>query len=348
MTAAWRFSSVFQRWSEEPIDADVATHLLKALWGTREFGWNFRDNLVKDAAGNSELDCWEGKAGNNSPKFSFGKAEQARIQRLVTTQHFDSVFLDFYDQATGSDFGRGYAHLPFYPLQVAQMEYAKALADWLHGQGKVFVVNGPDVSFPVHQFADVIWHDMGDRVKFGIWQKMFIGYRLAVALLSAPGNRYGVDDIAKMNEVGLFNGFCVTWFQIAADAKQLSPDDFAQASRLLKESFPVTWEIGRSRLVAGAPLEHYVFRHTDGHVFITLRNESAKPLKRPVRVKLRWLGMEPNRPHAVRTWTLRGGWQSVVQVKGRQLEDGWLLPVGKGETKVILLTSPSVQPMWVK
>jgi hypothetical protein len=302
-----------------------------------ECDWrNFRDSLVADASGNTELDCWEGKAGNNSPRFSFGKSELARIQRLMLKHGFDGFFLDFYDQATGSDFAHRYGELPFYPLQVAQMEYTRALAEWLHTNRRWLIVNGPDVSFPVIRFADAVSHDMGDRIRFGLWYKCFTGYRPAIALLAPPSPEDVVKAYGEMIELGMFNGFCVPWYAIG-DYERLKPEERERISELFRKTLPLSWELGRSRLIAGEPFRYYIFRHPDGRLFVTLRNEENSPVEYIVHAKRRWVDLVGEQRLKVSEWKLPDGWRDAGFLSVKQLEDGWALKLDAGETKVLSL-----------
>jgi len=121
------------------------------------------------------LQCWDGFSMNPSPHFSFAQFELKRITDWVTKYKLDGVFLDFYGDTTDVDESRVYEQFPFYPLQVAEIEFAKAIYTWCKAQSppKYFVINCPQASMAVQHLADWVTcdstgiHDhwsMGDRL----------------------------------------------------------------------------------------------------------------------------------------------------------------------------------------
>ena len=119
----------------------------------------FPDSLQRDAAGNL-LPCWDGFSMNPDTRVgSFGKFQLKRIQTWVTKFNLDGIFLDFYGDTTDVDVSRRYGQFPFYPMQVAEIQWAKAIASWAHTNGKYFIINCPEASMAVQHLADLVTCD---------------------------------------------------------------------------------------------------------------------------------------------------------------------------------------------
>lgn len=155
----------------------------------------FPDSLQRDAAGNL-LPCWDGFSMNPDTRVgSFGKFQLQRIKNWVTKFNLDGIFLDFYGDTTDVDVSRRYGQFPFYPMQVthltfllrrdckncnpflfcaevaqplesclwpiqiAEIQWAKSIASWAHSAGKYLIVNCPEASMAVQHLADLVTCD---------------------------------------------------------------------------------------------------------------------------------------------------------------------------------------------
>jgi hypothetical protein len=63
--------------------------------------------------------------------------ERFQLQRLQTrvTKYNSSIggiFLDFYGDTTDVDVSRSYDQFPFYPMQITEIQFTKAVATWAH------------------------------------------------------------------------------------------------------------------------------------------------------------------------------------------------------------------------
>jgi hypothetical protein len=97
---------------------------------------------------------------NPSPSVgSFGRFQLARIAAWVTRHNLDGVFLDFYGDTTMVDESRGRGQFPFWPMQDAEVEFTKAIAEWLHARGKYLIINCPAASMAVQHIADLVTCD---------------------------------------------------------------------------------------------------------------------------------------------------------------------------------------------
>jgi hypothetical protein len=117
---------------------------------------------------------------------SFGAFQLRRLQSWVTNFNLDGIFLDFYGDTTDIDVSRSYEQLPFCntstrnppllvkytndpplreclwsadPMQVAEVQFAKAIATWAHANGKYFIINCPAASMAVQHLADLVTCD---------------------------------------------------------------------------------------------------------------------------------------------------------------------------------------------
>ena len=118
----------------------------------------FEDSLVKNQKGEI-VKCWSGYSVNPSPRFSFGKYHIKRLLDWIDRYGQDGVFLDLYDDTVDVDWGHAYKQYPFFPLQIAEIEFIKALSEALHKRGKFLVVNAPHPSMQVQPFADAYGSD---------------------------------------------------------------------------------------------------------------------------------------------------------------------------------------------
>ena len=129
-----------------------AGHKLSVSLGHRLFN----DSLQRDAAGNL-LPCWDGFSMNPAPSVgSFGRFQLKRIAEWVTRHDLDGVFLDFYGDTTMVDESRTRGQFPFYAMQDAEVEFAKAIADWAHARQKYLIINCPQASMAVQHIADLV------------------------------------------------------------------------------------------------------------------------------------------------------------------------------------------------
>ena len=87
---------------------------------------------------------------------SFGRFQLKRIAEWVTRHDLDGVFLDFYGDTTMVDESRTRGQFPFYAMQDAEVEFAKAIADWAHARQKYLIINCPQASMAVQHIADLV------------------------------------------------------------------------------------------------------------------------------------------------------------------------------------------------
>lgn len=147
---------------------------------------NFKDAWVLGADG-KPLPNWDGFLCTPSPKYSFGQFEFKRLTDWMTKYHFDGIFLDLYAFNPDVDWGRRYEHFPFYPLQVATIEYCRQLSDWCIANGRIFILNCPHPSMMVWHLAH---NFQGDTL--GIRGHMSIVEKLACAAAGRSHTLLGV------------------------------------------------------------------------------------------------------------------------------------------------------------
>ena len=87
---------------------------------------------------------------------SFGRFQLKRIAEWVTRHDLDGVFLDFYGDTTMVDESRTRGQFPFWSMQDAEVEFAKAIAEWAHARQKYLIINCPQASMAVQHIADLV------------------------------------------------------------------------------------------------------------------------------------------------------------------------------------------------
>lgn len=136
---------------------------------------NFPDALSRNQQGEI-YQSWSGYSVNHSPKFSFGHYQLKRLIEEVERYDLDGVFMDYYDDTVQVDWGRSYKHYPFYPLNVASIEFTRALTEKLHARGKYFITNAPNASLIVNQFSDAYASD-GDDQDSVFWYRLQLPHK---------------------------------------------------------------------------------------------------------------------------------------------------------------------------
>ena len=280
---------------------------------------NFEDSWVKDREGKL-FRSWDGFACNPSPKFSFGRKQFELITQLVEQFGLDAVFLDFYLARYGEngvDYNHPYAHYPFYPLDIAQMEWTKTLADWLHARHKTFIVNFPVPWLMVHQFADAVAYDT-PHTKLAFWFKTYCVNKPLMFL-------------GDENSLGaMFYGAFVPWWSGRTKDEELF--------RRFSQNTPIGFYFAESQLIGGDVDEYLCFKHPEGYTFITVRNLSKTRKELPVSLDVSSLCLDESEEYLVLEWDIdRGISPPPVRVTFDGLANALKVTLDPGELKVLTL-----------
>jgi len=280
---------------------------------------NFEDSWVKDREGKL-FRSWDGFACNPSPKFSFGQKQFDLITQLVEQFGLDAVFLDFYLARYGEngvDYNHTYAHYPFYPLDIAQMEWTKALADWLHEQDKTFIVNFPVPWLMVHQFADAVAYDTG-HAKLAFWFKTYC--------VNKP-----VMFLGDENSLGaMFYGVFVPWWSGRTKDEELF--------RRFSQNTPIGFYLAESQLMGGDLDEYLFFKHPEGYTFVTARNLSKTRKELPIPLDISLLSLGEAEEYIVLEWDIdRGISKPPLKITAEHLATDLKVTLDPNELKVLTL-----------
>eukprot|EP00038_Savillea_parva_P007578 m.171101 g.171101 ORF g.171101 m.171101 type:complete len:1002 (+) comp13334_c0_seq1:312-3317(+) len=123
----------------------------------------FNDSWMLNGSGYLEP-CWDGYSMNPSTKFSFGRYQLQRFIDTIKTYNLSGLFFDFYGDTVDSDVCRTYEQFPFYPLQVAETEFIKAVSLAVQSNGGTLVINCPENSMQVRHLAHAVTCDSNGAV----------------------------------------------------------------------------------------------------------------------------------------------------------------------------------------
>ncbi len=245
---------------------------------------NFRDSWIVDSAG-KPLPNWDGFMCTPSPRYSFARFEFKRLTDWVLKYDLDGIFVDFYATSTGVDESRKYAHFPFYPLQVAMIEYTRLLSDWCVANGKMLILNCPHPSL-------MVWH-LGNNFQgdtAGVTSRMALVEKFAAAsagrthtLLGPLRNENAGSGewlYGSINEI--FNGNIPSpWRRLAGQP----PEELAVIGWLFGRNRNLAEAVGTAELAGGDLDRKLWYAGRDGRSgFITLRNLTPNVVQETVKL----------------------------------------------------------------
>lgn len=124
---------------------------------------NFEDSLMLNGSG-ALFPCWDGFSMNPATEFSFGQFQLKRSMDTINTYNLSGFFYDFYGDTLDSDTCRTYGQFPFYPLQVAEVDFIKVMRKALSSEGRTLHVNCPSPSMQLRHLVDAVSCDSSGAV----------------------------------------------------------------------------------------------------------------------------------------------------------------------------------------
>jgi len=272
------------------------------------------------------------------------------MKRFVEEYGFDDAYIDIYHFGPQCDYAHKYEQYPFFPFIVGLNEHLLEWADFLHKRGMSFTVNAPHPASALSRFGDIITADAGDLTLFPLWFKTRCGTRLNGNLGSLcwrpnpdKTERFsGEIGLFRFNfELSLFNGaFPRGNFYDSTNQKWRVEDEQIRAAQmaLWNRNMAFAWNVAQARLVGGEPFRHYVYLHSDGTIFVAIRNGKIHPEKRCVRLNLHRLGLEDDTDCYVFEWDVdEGATFREANLMAEALAQGLYINLEPEETKFLVI-----------
>ena len=315
------------------------------------FGWDpemdyreFEDSWIRGPDGKARK-CWDGYDCNPSPRFSLAEAEFERLTTWIEKYKMDGIFLDLYGDTTDVDPTRTYAHFPFYPLQVAETEWVKLLADWCDQKGKVLCLNCPHPSLMVTHLGGLLTGDT-----WGPFKHVSMVERMAAAsagkphLLLGPFQKpedHGSGEWLRCSLRAMFYGELVCqWVGPVPNSGEEVRRDLETVDWLFIRNLEIGLLLADSELLGGYTFSALWFKHPSGQGFITLNNETNF-IQRPSVVFNRYLELSKKVGKArcrVILWDLTGNPMVLAEGKGAVLAgQTFRAALAPGQVKVLAL-----------
>mmetsp|Transcript_19276 Transcript_19276/g.50088 ORF Transcript_19276/g.50088 Transcript_19276/m.50088 type:complete len:991 (-) Transcript_19276:743-3715(-) len=209
----------------------------------------FLDDSAMWTADGKLIPCWDGFSMNPATDLSYGQFQIERIMSEIVQFNLSGLFFDFYGDTTDSDHCRTYAQFPFYPLQVAELQFIKAIRSKLDAIGGTLNINCPHSSMQMRHLADSVSCDsLGSTANLAFSDSL--AHRTAgLPSLLLRNILPDTNSISALNEMlsAVFYGVVPSLWQSMSD-----PTDQETAVRMLASSVPLSLRVAAMMPAGGS------------------------------------------------------------------------------------------------
>lgn len=308
-------------------------------WEPRWVWERYKSSVVKDK-NLQDVTSGQGKYGNTSPRFPFGRD---RLQAMIELfdQGYGAFYTDLYLSTVAEDWGHPIGALPFYPMQRAFYEYLGAIAKETRKRGMLSVINAPHPSCLVGKDAD--WMTFDTDAPIWLWCRSYgdmTGIHVQVWTNlqdTVPKLRRSISDALAF---GIITGPYTTFGYLLPGQTPIPEADKEKLISLYERHYRLAYDIGGAKLVKGGttggrpgPLLYY--KAADGKAYITVQNLGDRTREMVVPLELTALGLAHHGKLLGAVWDIDGGLGQERELDPHTLTQK--LTVKPGMTSVLVL-----------